>query len=397
MENRRIHPRCSARGFTLIELLVVIAIIAILIALILPAVQQSREAARRAQCKNNLKQIGVALHNYHETFTTFPPTWVIKRTPRLPNAICYPGWGWSAFILPQLEQSPLYDALGVNSQKFGGGTNLAPPSQLTRTVLPVYLCPSGTGPVINSRRGGHAKSNYSSVRGFVGGRGNCCITCSGNGIMAPNCRRQPRDITDGLSNTLFIGERTHSEPSGRFAGIWVGVHGCSRRGAWDADVSIYVLSLFHINRSWVGAFSIRHSGGAHFLLGDGSVRFLSEDINFTTYRRLAQRASSDTSSTTATVGWSTDRPLRSTGGSFAPFSVVGNMLAEKRCVTRATRCRLTSSSGPLVKRCVLAVSFGFSMTRIWSFDFRDGEVRVQNASFFPHAVANGSVRESNVS
>lgn len=143
----------NRRGFTLIELLVVIAIIAILIALLLPAVQQAREAARRSQCRNNLKQIGLALHNYHDNYNAFPPGALAMNVT---TGVAYKlgdaepsrsnvggGWGWSTFILPFIDQAPLYSSLNPNGNNFPLN-----PTALTRTILPVYICPSEASPNI---------------------------------------------------------------------------------------------------------------------------------------------------------------------------------------------------------------------------------------------------------
>ncbi|OYW13961.1 MAG: hypothetical protein B7Z55_16195, partial [Planctomycetales bacterium 12-60-4] len=125
------------RGFTLIELLVVIAIIAILIALLLPAVQQAREAARRSQCVNNLKQLGLAIHNYHDNFNAFPPGW-IGVTNRTPDTEGNSGFAWGAHLLPQLDQSPLYGRLNFNRECYDPAFNAVAMS----TVLPAFRCPS---------------------------------------------------------------------------------------------------------------------------------------------------------------------------------------------------------------------------------------------------------------
>jgi prepilin-type N-terminal cleavage/methylation domain-containing protein len=137
--------RIQKRGFTLIELLVVIAIIAILIALLLPAVQQAREAARRSQCRNNLKQVGLAIHNYHDAFNTIPPAWISTQFQVAAGDVSH--WSWGTFLLPYIDQAPLYSLLQPGTRRLdqnlalGGATAAA----LT-TPLTVFRCPSDTGP-----------------------------------------------------------------------------------------------------------------------------------------------------------------------------------------------------------------------------------------------------------
>ena len=195
------------RGFTLIELLVVIAIIAILIALLLPAVQQAREAARRSQCQNNLKQIGLGLHNYHDTHKVFPP-----------GVITDTGWAWGTMILPFVDQANLYNTMAP-----GGIMDLSNATQLAnaQTVLNVYLCPSDPwgSPQKNTNYaititppGGSAAtynigmSNYTGASGTS--LGNCeAVSSMGTGILTINSNIKVRDVTDGASNTMLVGER----------------------------------------------------------------------------------------------------------------------------------------------------------------------------------------------
>ena len=298
----------NIRGFTLIELLVVIAIIAVLVALLLPAIQQAREAARRAQCKNNLKQMGLALHNYHEMNRSLPPGWIGGNR-----------WGWATFILPELDQSPLYNLLnGTSGMNVMGTTaagfsavmpSLIMPNAL-QTVLTVYRCPSDTGqnivtpplgngytiattPAANTTSFG--RSNYPGVEGAVVNLAVIPTTTNGfgGGAFSQNSSRRFRDFIDGLSNTFLVGERR--TPSGSvssgFSGgdtIWAGV---------GDEVSIQGIALpvgdcsfgdklnlhnpvapsLTSNLPYSG-FSSLHTGGGHFVLGDGSVRFVSDSI-----------------------------------------------------------------------------------------------------------------------
>ncbi|HUG93218.1 MAG TPA: DUF1559 domain-containing protein [Planctomycetaceae bacterium] len=267
-----IPPRHSRRGFTLIELLAVIAIIGVLVALILPAVQQAREAARRTQCKNNLKQIGTALHNYHASHGGFPPAYI--------NVADTPGWGWGAMLLPELDHAPLYEQLGVGRQDFSGA-----PTPASETILPVFVCPSDIGPPLNPHRGDHAMSNYAGVFGNVEVFQWDDI---GNGVFFVNSHIRISDMLDGASNTFGVGERRFDWPDGTHkGGIWAGKYAPVAYGSniWSCvDVPPHRING---NKEW--AFSSFHPGGAHFLLCDGSVRFISEQINGTTYERLAQR------------------------------------------------------------------------------------------------------------
>src|SRR5262249_20228304 len=141
--------------------LVVIAIIAVLIGLLLPAVQKVREAASRIRCAGNLKQVGLALHAYHDASGWFPPG---HRDPRS-SPDFGPGWGWAVYLLPYLEQDNLYRALRVDSSPLGGGANLVPATPLTQTPLSVFLCPSDSGPLTNPYYDNHGKSNYRGVGG----------------------------------------------------------------------------------------------------------------------------------------------------------------------------------------------------------------------------------------
>src|SRR5712691_4805259 len=180
--------RRSRPGFTLIELLVVIAIIAILIALLLPAVQQAREAARRSQCKNNLKQFGLAMHNYTETYKVFPPGWINSNPATVPG---YPVYGWGTFIMPQMDLSPAYKKLNPAGQV---AQQIQAAASLTELQMnyPAHRCPSDSGPLQNPYFGSYSTSNY-----------------SGSGrIFEQNTSVRIADLKDGTSSTLMIGEHS---------------------------------------------------------------------------------------------------------------------------------------------------------------------------------------------
>ncbi len=283
-------PRIRRPGFTLIELLVVIAIIAILIALLLPAVQQAREAARRTQCRNNLKQIGLALHNYHDTHLVFPPGWVdsdpgAETTNR--NQL-----GWLTLILPQIEQTVLYQNIEkcgavnanwttVNDMKTASA---AVPTPYARTIINAYNCPSDPMGGINTKVSNYGKSNYTGVCGNTYDTNGGASTPTGT--FFDNSSRSTRDFRDGLSNTAIIGER--STRDAKNGTIWTG---CVSDATTYYNVAIMTAGYYGLNGtagSW--NFSSAHSGGGHYLFADGSVQFISNNINGDTYTYLGNIA-----------------------------------------------------------------------------------------------------------
>lgn len=277
------------RGFTLIELLVVIAIIAILIALLLPAVQQAREAARRTQCKNNLKQLGLALHNYHDVHLTFPPGWIDQNSSAAAN------WAWGAYLLPLMDQGALFDSVDVGQGSLGNALLDSTKLNLLKTPLSMLRCPSDTAPEINSRHqaldtGGANHSIATSSYVGANGGGDWTAGQSLRGALGRNSRVRFRDITDGSSNTIMVGERSWQYPlgSGSNANCDAAmVIGIGSTGSANLQRMALAKGLFVINSSLddgggvaecARGFSSRHTGGAQFLLGDGSVRFISENI-----------------------------------------------------------------------------------------------------------------------
>lgn len=289
------------RGFTLIELLVVIAIIGVLVSLLLPAVQQAREAARRTQCRNNLKQIGLALHNYHDTYRTLPPGNVHKFGNQ--NVAAMAAWGWHVFILPQLDQQNLFNALGVNDRDLD--TVLRDPAlqNLPKTNLTVYRCPSDTAPDLNSKReydnpysaafGGQAvhlgTANYVGVCGTRWSTPEQWIVQGIDpfGTMWGDSKVRIQDVTDGLSNTFVVGERDWITG---WAANWPGPRNYTGTGIWGMRQHLSILDVKindpvlqpNGNPANSRGFSSEHVGGAHFLFGDGRVQFLSENIAFDT-------------------------------------------------------------------------------------------------------------------
>ena len=288
-------------GFTLIELLVVIAIIAILIALLLPAVQQAREAARRTQCKNNLKQLGLALHNYHDTYNAFPfGHQFTGNFDGVPNDNQGgTGFYWSYSILPYIEQSNLYAKF--NSSFPISNTNyLASVANAAAATTPLasMLCPSDTRPsTLNAGAAGaigairpHATTSYKGACSSFSTTGATNAQRS-NGMFnrdsSHNCRKM-RDITDGTTNSIMLGEQCDREST--IARLYGGV--TTTLGWADGQTNRAILSgEFAINaRAWPTdptngderTATSRHTGGAQFLLCDGSVRFISENIQHTT-------------------------------------------------------------------------------------------------------------------
>ena len=279
--------RSRRAGFTLIELLVVIAIIAILIALLVPAVQKVRESANRVQCQNNLKQIGLACHNYHDTNRKLPPGY-LSTMPYSDGATdTSPGWGWATFLLPQLEQDPLYRSLNL-SLPIEHPANAAG----VRPMLPVFVCPSEVSTlnpfaVPNAFGSAMVTAGPSSYAACCGGDESEPDGPDGLGVFFRNSRTRMTDVTDGTSNTIFIGERAWSNANG----IWAGaVNGAvCKRGQYNPSpgnfasfgpAPILVLAHSHLNNATTDTdgglddFSSRHFGGSFFLFGDGSVRWL---------------------------------------------------------------------------------------------------------------------------
>jgi prepilin-type N-terminal cleavage/methylation domain-containing protein len=303
---QRARPRTA---FTLVELLVVIAIIGVLVALLLPAVQAAREAARRSSCQNNLKQLGIGLHNYHDALQTFPSGWIEHPTGN------YEAWGWGSLVLPYLEQGALSEKLGVTrgtlEQRIS--TDKANVFPAVRTQLKVFICPSDSGHnsglTHNDRRfaGGIGftaagltgndtwvgSSNYMGVAGHrdvANAQPNTGIffgNCTGNCPNGAAASVRIADILDGTSNTLMVGERETKNCRG---GTWVGVRN-TNGGAARGVIVVVGHSHPKLNQKtniipWdedrIGCgegFSSLHPGGALFLAADGSVKFIPETIN----------------------------------------------------------------------------------------------------------------------
>jgi prepilin-type N-terminal cleavage/methylation domain-containing protein/prepilin-type processing-associated H-X9-DG protein len=279
------EPRQLARAsaFTLIELLVVIAIIAILIGLLLPAVQKIREAANRMKCANNLKQQIIGLHSREGALGSFPSAY---EAPGMS-----PGWGWSTLLLPYVEQDNLYVELKVETLTFGLGKNPATPTQtpLGQRKLLLFRCPSDPSPDLNPERLNFAMSNYRAVAGpttFTVFRADRDM----GGVMYQNSKIRMADITDGTSHTLAIGECLFDQRTGKRACIWVGMTGVRSGSIWISDVMWWVdENAARVNGPAPQAFSSRHHGGAMFGFCDGSVRFFKDNTNPNLIKWLAGR------------------------------------------------------------------------------------------------------------
>lgn len=288
-------------GFTLVELLVVIAIIGVLVSLILPAVQQAREAARRTQCMNSLKQIGLALHNYHGEFSRFPPGYVSNYDDN--GTDTGPGWGWAALILPQLEQTNLQATINFDQA-------IEAPVNARARVAPIaaYLCPSdtvkGAWPAVKRDSSANptaticdvGSSNYVAVFG-VSEPG-----IDGEGVFFRNSNIGLKDIQDGSSSTLLIGERTHHTCEA----TWVGsVTGARIYPPPGSPVRPFIqhasgMTLGHTVEGPPNApgtecnnFSSRHTGGAHFAFADGHVQFIGSNLSRALFQALSTRAGSE--------------------------------------------------------------------------------------------------------
>ena len=296
--------RAAARrpGFTLIELLVVIAIIAVLIGLLLPAVQKVREAAARMKCANNLKQLIIGMHDYASVAGHYPPA--IKNAAKTTGDI-YPGWGWGTLVLPYVEQGALYQQLNPDNVPFGPAVNygtitVTAPMQ---TPLTVFRCPSDPAPDRNTFRLDRGTdqlgmSNYRAVCG-TDSSGFFYANEDRNGIMWQNSKVKFGDITDGTSNTVVVGECVFVEDKNtrKWAAIWVGHTGyyCSPDATIGCGVRISD-NMWHlddvsaqINGTAPQAFGSRHPGGANFGFGDGSIRFFKSTANPVTIKWLGSR------------------------------------------------------------------------------------------------------------
>jgi prepilin-type N-terminal cleavage/methylation domain-containing protein len=283
-------------AFTLVELLVVITIIGILVALLLPAVQAAREAARRMNCSNNMKQIGLGLHLYHDTHQSFPSGWQgYQSTTRIPDPLSAPGWGWAACILPFVEQNNVAKSLIHYDKSMGDPSN----AEAVRLVLGLFRCPSDngeptfewkpdepTGVAISQL----ASANYIGVFGTedVHKCGDPSLSgkqCISNGAFYHNSGLRFADFKDGLSQTFIAGERSLELDLSTWVGAPAG-DPCSPGLVVGTATDVAPNSTEEEKHN----FGSRHPTGTHFLLGDGSVHLISQYIDMNIYHALCTPA-----------------------------------------------------------------------------------------------------------
>ena len=321
---RRVSPKLG-NGFTLVELLVVIAIIGILVALLLPAIQAAREAARRAKCQSNMKNLALALQNYHSAKQRFPIGFVSQ-----PDSV--EAWAWSTFTLPYLEEQSIFDRMRPSETYISpvdgnrtGKRNLADlfasgkDIEVLQTPLSVFRCPSDSTPdLIPAYTGSlHTKTDCGTIAGrsfpsedwersfvglntpagfqpstsnYVGSKGiinaNCPVgnqaRCNNNGIFFGNSQVSMKHVTDGTSKTFIVGERDKF----CLAATWIGVRNPLGPDSWSSNWAMAHVG-YKLNYSCTGnhntcteGFSSAHAGGGYFGFCDGSVRFINDDINF---------------------------------------------------------------------------------------------------------------------
>jgi prepilin-type N-terminal cleavage/methylation domain-containing protein/prepilin-type processing-associated H-X9-DG protein len=298
----RVQRRCTRHtGFTLIELLVVIAIVGVLIGLLLPAVQKVRAAAARTQCANNLKQIGLALQNYHDMAKSFPPGYLSNYDSAGNDT--GPGWGWAAFILPQMEQQNLFNAIPFNQHievTANNGVRVHP--------IKSYMCPSDTVPptwtaMKHDPKTGDPSGSICDMASasYVGVFGISEPGVDGEGIFFRNSKIRVADITDGTSQTLMVGERSFRWCQATWVGAVSDASMVPPPGS-PGQAGVWNSSGFVLGHTFEGSggpgspgteingFSSQHTQGSNFLFADGHVQVLSLSMDHQVYKALSTRA-----------------------------------------------------------------------------------------------------------
>jgi len=287
-----VHSKNAARGFTLVELLVVIAIIAVLIGLLLPAVQKVREAAMRINCQNNLKQLGLGLHNYHLSNGRFPSAYIANGFNSGP--------GWGTFILPYIEQAALSQLVPTGPPFWGGSQTVSTSADGGQTPLKVFRCPSDLGPVRSIEQGNFAVSNYRATGGTLTIFAYPPSVDMG-GVMFQNSRIRITDVTDGTSYTTMVGEGKFGVPRHVSTGnalssaLWCGMSGTYNVPGIGTYVWIdNVMWPSGGHPSWPrdyvdNAFNSNHIDAVHYLFADGSVRGFHRLIDPTVRAQMGVR------------------------------------------------------------------------------------------------------------
>ena len=298
MNSSLICRRRACRAFTLVELLVVIAIMGVLVAMLLPAVQRAREAANRSNCNNHLKQIGIALLNYHDVHETFPPGYISGFDSAGNDT--GPGWGWASMILPQMEQGSLHGRI-----QFGQPIEAPSQASARTTSIPAYLCPSDGAPPIWTAVTRDSAGNPTAAicqvasANYVGVFGVTEPGVDGEGVFFRNSEVALRDVTDGASSTLLVGERSYRWSDSTWVGAVTNAQlfppANSPAVPFIENASGMVLGhTFEGPPNAVGLecndFSSQHADGANLLFCDGHVQFISASMEKRLFRALSTRS-----------------------------------------------------------------------------------------------------------
>jgi prepilin-type N-terminal cleavage/methylation domain-containing protein len=291
----------SRTGFTLVELLVVIAIIGILVALLLPAVQAAREAGRRSQCSNNMKQIGLAMHNYHDTFKMMPPGRAGcdgDLSNQCAGASLMQQSGPSGFvaILPFCEAQNLYDTFDFTTGGPWGSSSGWTTANNKIAIMqrpPFLICPSDTAEAVVAGAGGSGvdatTGSYALSAGTSGPPNSSTLKHLNDGMFAYRKWRRMAEMTDGTSGTILAGE-TYNGHDAANRNIWSNGSRLQTLRTTKNPLNQKIGTGAFLNGSENGAYGSKHPGGGQFIFGDAHVEFISQTINFTTYQQLSTRA-----------------------------------------------------------------------------------------------------------